>query len=177
MTLTTTYLRPLNPKTGQVNWPSQKESLWRTNLCSFCFSLLRKVCPSIEWERERTICPQQEEGRGTGVTGTASQNLSVQPRIQRGGRDNGCTMADGKSMVHHHVLLHIIRPEKKPGHVYLVSCGYTSKGWRSPISMWTGKKKRKPNDPDKPTCIDMPWGVCAFWGPPTKVVCHLPPKK
>ena len=37
-------------------------------------------------------------------------------------------MADGKAMVHHHILLRIIRPEKEPGHVYLLSCVRVSMG-------------------------------------------------
>lgn len=66
-------------------------------------------------------------------------------------------MADGKAMVHHHILLIIIRPEKEPGHVYLLSCVYVSKGRvaKSHFNV-NHQKERKPSDSNKPTCIDMP---------------------
>ena len=120
MTWTTIYLRPLNPKTGQVNWPSQKGSLWRTNISSFCFSLLRKVCPSRE--RERPICLQQEEGGEPGLMALPAKNYVFNQGFNWEGVtiDYRCTMADGKAMVHHHILLRIIRPEKESLFLWLM---------------------------------------------------------
>ena len=57
---------------------------------------------------------------------------------------------------------------------YIMCACVDGVAWRSPISMWTGKKRKWCDS--KPACIKMSWGLCAL-GPPTKVVCHLPKKK
>ena len=51
---------------------------------------------------ERGLPPHNKRSGGTGVTGTAGQKLS---KIQLGGSDNRCTVADGKAIVRHHFHL------------------------------------------------------------------------
>ena len=121
MTLSTTNLRQLNPKTGQLT-SSKVVTLKNQYKIVFVFLYLeleKSVRP------ERGLSAHNKRSGGTGVTGPAGQRLS---QIQLGGSDNRCTMADGKAMVHHHFLFKIIRPEEEPGHIYLLSCVYVSRG-------------------------------------------------
>ena len=69
----------------------------------------------------------------------------------------------------------IIRPEEEPGHVYLIACVYASKG-RVAKSHCHVNHNNTGNEATRNQRVSICNDGRVLWGPPTKVVCHLPKK-
>ena len=125
----------------------------------FCFSLLRKVRPS----RERPICPQQEIWGEPGL-------LALQAKGYHRFNWEEVTIDVPWLMAWPWYTITSIESHKTWGGAwtripYIVRACVDGVAWWSPISMWTGQKRKWCDS--KPACIKMSWGLCAL-GPPNQ---------
>ena len=135
---------------------------------SFCFSLLRNVRPS----RERPICPQQEIWGEPGL-------LALQAKGYHRFNWEEVTIDVPWLMAWPWYTITSIESHKTWGGAwtripYIVCACVDGVAWRSPISMWTGKKRKWSYS--KPACINMSWGLCAL-GPPNQGGLPSPQKE